>query len=138
MKKQWGLVPKILNGEKTVESRWYKNKITPWDKIKPGDTIYFKDSGEKVSLKANVTGVEQYKIRSNEHAREIMEKYSLQDLGAVEIAETIKKYISNKNYAIFVHFDDVKKIEPFDIDKTGFGMQAAWLTIHSLEKIKRT
>ena len=138
MKKQRGLVPKILGGEKTVESRWYKNKKTPWNKIKPEDTIYFKDSGEKVSLKAKVTGVEQYEIQNNEHAREVMGKYSLQDLGTSEIPEIIEEYISNKNYAIFVHFDNVEKIEPFDINKTGFGTQAAWLTVASLKKIKRT
>ena len=137
MKKQWGLVPKILKGEKTVESRWYKNKITPWNKVKIGDTIYFKASGEKVGLKAKVTGVEQYEIQNNEHAHKVIGKYSLQDLGTAEIAEIIDGYISNKNYAIFVHFDDVEKVEPFSIDKTGFGMQAAWLTVPFLEKIKR-
>jgi len=51
-----------------------------------------------------VTGVEQYEIQNNEHAHEIMGKYSSQDLGTTEIAETIEKYISDKNYAIFVHF----------------------------------
>ena len=50
MKKSWGLVEKILAGEKTVESRWYKSKCVPWDRIKPKDIIYFKDvyhSGDK-------------------------------------------------------------------------------------------
>ncbi len=34
MKKSWGLVPKILAGEKICESRWYKSKRPPWDIIK--------------------------------------------------------------------------------------------------------
>ena len=48
MNKSWGLIPKILSGSKTIESRWYKTKRTPWDKIAKGDTVYFKNSGEQV------------------------------------------------------------------------------------------
>jgi len=36
MKKSWGLLPKILTGEKKIESRWYNNRYSPWDKIKKG------------------------------------------------------------------------------------------------------
>lgn len=137
MKKQWKLIPKILKGEKVVESRWFKNKIIPWNKIKPRDIIYFKNSGEKVTVKARVTKVEQYEIRNNKHALEIMKKYSQQNLGTSEIQDNIKKYIVNKNYAIFVHFDNMKKIEPFSIDKTGFGMQTAWLVTANINRLRR-
>ena len=54
MKKSWKLTEKILSGEKKIESRWYKSKYPPWGKIKKGDIIYFKDSGEPVSIKAKV------------------------------------------------------------------------------------
>ncbi len=30
-----------------------------------------------------------------------------------------------------------QKIEPFEIDKKGFGAMAAWLTVADIEKIKR-
>lgn len=138
MKKQWGLVPKILEGKKTVESRWYKHKRAPWNKINPGDILYFKDSGEKVSLKARVTQVDQYEIQSNEEALITMQKYSLEDLGTEKIDSEIIDYISNKKYAIFVHLNNVEKIEPFAINKTGFGIQAAWITVNSVDDIKGT
>ncbi|MBI1972386.1 ASCH domain-containing protein, partial [Candidatus Woesearchaeota archaeon] len=38
LKKKW--LEKILSGEKTIESRWYKQKITPYQKIAKGDTAY--------------------------------------------------------------------------------------------------
>lgn len=28
------LIPKILSGEKKIESRWYMMRVAPWDKIK--------------------------------------------------------------------------------------------------------
>ena len=38
MKKSWGLIPKILDGRKKIESRWGIHKCSPWgkdiDKIK--------------------------------------------------------------------------------------------------------
>jgi len=137
MKKSWGLIPKILDGTKTCESRWYKSKIAPWDRICQGDNLYFKNSGEPVTIEARATKVLQYKVKDNDHALEIMERHAKEDLGLGSIPEEIKKYILNKNYAIFVFFDSVEKIEPFEIDKSGFGSQAAWLTTNDINKIKQ-
>ena len=60
MKKGWNLTEKILTREKTIESRWYKNKYPPWNKIKPGEAIYFKNSGEPVTIKTKVGKVLQF------------------------------------------------------------------------------
>ncbi|MBI3413268.1 MAG: hypothetical protein HY051_04265, partial [Candidatus Aenigmarchaeota archaeon] len=60
MKKSWGLTEKILDRRKTIESRWYKHRRTPWNKIKKGDTVYFKNSGEPVSIKTRVKKVMQF------------------------------------------------------------------------------
>ena len=135
MKKEWNLTPKIIDGKKTVEARWYKSKVAPWNKIKSGETIYFKDSGSFVTVKAAVTKVEQYEIKNNAQATGLMKKYALEDLGAAKLSNFIKNYIKDKKYAIFIYFDKVEKITPFDIDKTGFGMQCAWIVVNSV-KIK--
>lgn len=57
MKKSWNLTAKILSGEKKIESRWYLTRRKPWDCIKKGEVIYFKNSGESVNLKAIVKKV---------------------------------------------------------------------------------
>lgn len=137
MKKQWGLVPKILSGVKTVESRWYKTKVAPWNKIKEGDTIYFKDSGSPVTVKAKVTGVQEYVIESNSQALGIMKEHVVADLGTGEIPDSVKNYITDKRYAVFVFFNNVENITAFDIDKSGFGMQCAWICMDKVTKIVR-
>ena len=48
------LMDKIISGEKSIESRWYKLKKTQWGMIQIGDTIYFKDSGDPVTVQATV------------------------------------------------------------------------------------
>ena len=57
MKKSWKLTEKILTGEKKIESRWYKAKYAPWGRIKAGEVVYFKDSGEPVTIKTEVARV---------------------------------------------------------------------------------
>ena len=137
MKKSWGLTQKILTGEKTVESRWYKLRHASWDKIKSGDIIYFKDSGELVTVKAKVTKVLQFDSLNPKKTKQILVKYGKTDLGISNIISEIKKYVSGKNYCILVFFNNVEKIKPFDIDKTGFGAMSAWITIDDINKIKK-
>lgn len=136
MKKSWGLIPKILNGTKVAESRWYKSRIAPWNRIKKGHNLYFKNSAESVIVKTRVSKVIQYQVSNNRQALEIMKKHAQQDLGFKRIPAEILKYIQNKNYAIFIYFDSVKEIKPFNVDKTGFGSMAAWITINNINKIK--
>ena len=137
MRKSWGLIEKILAGEKTIESRWYRFKYAPWDRIKTGDTIYFKDSGDPVTLRAKVVKVLQFENLTSEKTKEILARYGRADLGVGAIMPEIKRYVFNKNYAIFIFFDNVEKIKPFNIDKTGFGAMSAWITIDNVNKIKK-
>ncbi len=136
MKKSWGLIPKILNKTKIAESRWYKVKIVPWNRIQKGDNLYFKNSGEPITVKVKVTKVIQYEVSNNKRALEIMKKHAEKDLGIKEIPFEILNYIKDKKYAIIVFFNKVKEIKPFNIDKIGFGAMVAWITINNINKIK--
>ncbi len=140
MRSSWNLIPKILEGEKTVESRWYKIRACPWGRIFPGDTLYFKDSGKPVTVKARVTRVEEYILENPSDAIELFLTIKNQDLGVAasslkEIPKHILEYITGKRYAIFVHFDQVEKLKkPFNISKEGFGSQAGWLCVEGVPK----
>lgn len=137
MKKSWGLTQKILLGKKTIETRWYKHKAIPWNKVRAGETIYFKDSGSPVTVKALISKVEQYSDLNEAKTNELLKNYSEKDLGTIEIKKEIKEYIQGKRYAIIVHLKNPEKVEPFEIDKTGHGAMSAWLCIEDLESVKR-
>jgi len=51
--------------------------------------IYFKDSGEPVTVKAIVKRVEQYSDLNDEKIKNLLEKYSSKDLGIKEISDEI-------------------------------------------------
>jgi len=135
MKKSRKLIAKILNGEKTIESRWYVNRICPWDRIHAGDTVYFKDSGEPVTAKANVSKVLQFKKLTPESVQKILETHG-KGIG-MESSEKNIPECATKNYCILIFLEDAHKIAPFSIDKTGYGLMSAWITVDDVNKIKR-
>jgi ASC-1-like (ASCH) protein len=137
MKKSWGLTEKILNGQKTIESRWYLSKRQPWDVIKAGEIIYFKDSGESVSLKAEVSAVKQFSDLTPKKVRKILTEYGSDDgLEKNKIPEFFQRF-RDKKYCLLIFLKNPKKIKPFVIDKTGFGSMSAWITVPDISKIKK-
>jgi hypothetical protein len=138
MRKSWNLTSKIFLGEKTIESRWYMNRYKPWGCIENGDDIYFKDSGELVKLKAKVEKVMQFESLTPFKVKQILNKYGKAD--GMKNKEEIDSYFQmfkDKKYCLLIFLSKPEQIEPFEINKTGFGSMAAWITIEDIEKIKR-
>jgi len=136
MKKSWGLLPKILTGEKKIESRWYSNRYSPWNRIKKGEIVYFKDSGEPVTIKTEVDKVIQYENLTSIKVKEILNGYGTKDgLGIKDIPKFYKRF-KNKKYCILVFLKNPKPIKPFNINKTGFGMMSAWLCVDNVNRLK--
>ncbi len=138
MRKSWGLTKKILSGEKKIESRWYMSKYAPWDRIKAGETVYFKDSGDPVTIKATVKKVIQIQDLNKKRVKEILTKYGKADgLGINEIPKFIERF-KDKKYCILIFLKNPKTIKPFHIDKSGFGMMAAWICVENINDILQT
>lgn len=136
MKKSWGLTQKILSGQKKIESRWYKVKHAPWDRIKSGEIIYFKDSGDPVTIKTEVEKVIQFSDLTPEKIKEILYEYGQADgLGIDKIPEFFKMF-KDKKYCMLIFLKNPQKIEPFDIDKSGFGAMSAWISVDDVNRIK--
>jgi ASC-1-like (ASCH) protein len=137
MRKSWGLLPKILSGEKTIESRWYKNKYAPWDRIKKGDIVYFKNSGEPIIVKASVSDVFQFSNLNSTKVKEILNKYGAKDGLSKDELDKYYEMFKDKKYCLLIFLDNPQEIKPFDIDKTGFGAMAAWISVKNINTIKR-
>lgn len=133
MKKQWGMIPKILAGEKTIESRWYKTKRPPWNKIKKGEIVYFKNSGEPVTTRATVAKIFQFSDLTPKKVREILEKFGQEDGIAKEKISFYTKLFADKKYCLLIFLEKPKMVKPFQVSKKGFGAMAAWLTGPSLQ-----
>lgn len=137
MKKSWGMTDRILRGEKKIESRWYSVKSSPWGRIKSGDTVYFKNSGEPITIRAEVNKVMQFTDLTQQRIRALLRKYGKVD--GIEKGKISKffKLFKNKKYCMLIFLKNSMQIKPFDRDKTGFGTMSAWITIDNVSRIKR-
>lgn len=137
MKKSWGLTQKILNGQKKIESRWYSVKYKPWDNIRKGEVVYFRDSGEPVKLKARVSKVMQFADLTPNRVKEILDEYGNDDgLEKEKIPEFFERF-KDKKYCILMFLKNPQEVKPFGIDKTGFGAMSAWITVDNISRIKK-
>ncbi|MFH0912244.1 MAG: ASCH domain-containing protein [Patescibacteria group bacterium] len=136
MKKSWKLLPKILSGEKTIESRWYATKRAPWGKIQAGETIYFKDAGDWVSAKAQVKKVVTFTHLTQEKVKRILEAYGSEDGISKDAVPKFFELFKDKKYCLLIFLENPEKIPPFDIDKSGFGLMSAWLTMDNIDQVK--
>ena len=135
MRKSWGLTEKILTGEKNIESRWYKTKCAPWNKIEKGDAVYFKDSGEPVRLKARVQKVLQFSSLTPVRVKELLQKYGRDDgIEKKDIPAFFERFKDQK-YCILVFLKNPRNVKPFEINKKGFGAMASWITVGDIKSI---
>jgi hypothetical protein len=138
MKPSWKLLPKIISAEKTIESRWYTNRRAPWDRITAGDTVWFKDSGKPITVRARVKDVLQFENMTPKIVGVILKKYGREDgienRDATEFFERFK----DKKYCVLVFLDKSSVVKPFDINKKGYGAMSAWMSVKHVSEIVKT
>lgn len=132
LSKKGNLLGKIISGEKKIESRWYKFKKTPFGEISKGELIYFKETGENVSARAKVKEVLFFDNLDDKRIKEIFDKHK-KELG---VDDSYLPNILGKKFCTLMFLENVEKIEPFEINKKGFGMMAAWITVKDVNSIK--
>ena len=134
MKKQWGLIDKILSGEKTIESRWYQTRRVPWNTIQKGDTVFFKDSGETVTARAAVSEVMQFELKNTQHIQQIIKRYGKE---ICLVNKDSRTWESLPKYCILIRLTHPTRLkEPFLIHKKGYGSATAWITVSDIKKIR--
>ena len=143
LNKKWKMIDKILAKEKTIESRWYVNKISPWGKVNKGDVVYLKDSGCPVTAKAIVSKViyfarddKQLSVKTKKYdSNIILKKYGkgicIQDVDGFE------EYAKSKNYCILIFLKKAEKIKSFDIDKKGYSSSCAWMCVGDVNNVMK-
>jgi hypothetical protein len=136
MKSSWGLTPRILSGEKSIESRWYMTTRPPWGKVKAGDTIYFKDSGKPVELVSKVSRVKLIPNLSPSRVRSLLNRYAAEDgIKRDEIPKFYRQFKGKRN-CMLVFLKGPRRVRPFLIDKSGFGTMSAWISVNNINRIR--
>lgn len=128
------LIEKILRREKSIESRWYRTRRTPWQNANLGDMIYFKEQGKPVTARAEILNIQYHECTREQEIAELFMKWQ-RELG---VPPTYLEHISPQaRYVTLLWLTNPRQIEPFDIDKQGYGSGAAWITLPTIETIRR-
>lgn len=112
----------VLCGEKTIESRWSKNKIVPYHRVNIGDDILLKLSGSPVTATAKVGDVKYFEL-TPQIAENIRLKYGKQ-IG-IDRFENWESY-TNKRYCTLIWFENVKTIKPLKVPRSNGAGWIVW------------
>lgn len=116
----------MLDGTKTIESRFSKNKIAPYNNITTDDIIIIKESSKDVIGYLTIKRIEFYDLQST-NIEEIKNKYEKE----LCVDDNFWESKKNSRYATLIFIDKITKIKPFHINKSG--MQT-WIKLNK-EKI---
>ena len=104
----------MLDGKKTIESRFSKNKILPYNQICKDDIILVKKSSGDVLAYFTIKDILFFDL-SKTKIDEIKSNYSKQ----LCVGEEFWKNKQNSNYATLMVIDKIVKLNPFHINKRG-------------------
>ena len=113
----------VLNGTKTIESRWAMHRVAPYNKIKKGDEIWLKETGKDVTAKAIVQNVKFYEL-TPEIVEQIRKEYGKQ-IGT-DYFEDWQSTLQ-KRYCTLIWLDKVKKIHPMKVPRSN---GAGWICMN--------
>ncbi len=112
----------IVNGEKTIESRFSMNKSAPYNKVNVNDTLLIKQTGKDVTHTAVVTKVEYFEL-TPQLVENIRVKYGKQ-IGSTDKTEWQTTYL--KKYCTLVWLNNVTPITPLKVPRS---CGAGWIIV---------
>lgn len=116
----------ILEGRKTVESRFWQRRGAAFGKICRGDKLFLKASSGPVCAVANVAAVKKFENLTPDKITRLKGQYN-------HLIRGSDKYWQSKadrKFGLLVWLDDIRPIEPVQIDKKDW---RAWVVLTEKE-----
>lgn len=104
----------MLQGKKTIESRFSKNKVLPYNNIKKDDIVIVKKSSGNVMAYFEVKDVIFFDLNET-FIDDIKAEYN----DALCVSEEFWELKKNSNYATLIIIDNLVILKPFSINKKG-------------------
>ena len=112
----------ILDGRKTVESRFYQTKNKWFAQVSSGDKLFLKSSSGPVMATATISAVKLFNKLIPQQIKELKNKYNQQICGD----EQYWQEKTNSRFGILCWLKDVKPITPRFITKADW---RAWVVL---------
>ncbi len=116
----------IIEGRKTIESRFSRTKRSPFGQITAGDKLFLKLASGPVCAVATVQAVRQFENLTPEQITEIKQQYNHHIKGGDEYWQSR----SDCRFGFLAWLEEVKSIEPMRINKKDW---RAWVVLTEKE-----
>jgi len=117
----------ILEGRKTIESRFTKNRVSPFERVQVGDLLLLKRSSGPVVGMARVAHVEFLTLSQETWPR----VHALSEQLCADAGFWTAR--ADKHYASLMHIGDVRPLRPFDVRKTD---RRAWVILRGSDQLE--
>lgn len=104
----------MLEGKKTIESRFSKNRIAPYQQISKDDIVFIKKSGGDVVGYFTIKKIEFYDLERIPIAQ-IKKRYQKE----LCVSDSFWKLKAHSHYATLIFIDELSLLKPFSIHKKG-------------------
>ena len=111
----------VLAGTKTVDSRFSKNRVAPYDHVASGDIILIKQAGGPVTAVCSAERVWFYEI-DKDIFKEIRDQFGKLICASEEFWRSRRE----RSYGTLILLKDVRPVEPFLIEKKD---RRGWVTL---------
>ena len=116
----------ILNGSKTVESRFTRTRRYAFGRVWPGDKIFLKESSGPVCAVAAVSAVKNFEDLTPKRITQLKQRYNRYIRGSDKYWQSK----ANCKFGFLVWLEDIESIEPVRIGKKDW---RAWVILTEQE-----
>jgi hypothetical protein len=122
---------KILSGQKTIESRFSKRGIPPFDSVSAGDTVLLKKPGGPVVAHAFVRGVICLKATRQEQIASLVKRFT----SALRLSDDFLASRRDCMFCTLIELTNVTTVHPYSVGKRD---RRGWMIIDPHSSIFQT
>ncbi|MBI9044334.1 MAG: hypothetical protein JEZ06_07600 [Anaerolineaceae bacterium] len=125
---------KLLDTSKKIILRGAAGRKIPYGRVHDGDRLFFINNNAEGMVKASALVISVHnseKLTKDESEMLLEENKEKLNLSAQQYERW-----AGKRYLVLIEVSNVKKIEPFPIDKSEFGNMDDWLPVNDINLVR--
>ncbi len=124
----------LIYGKKTMIIRGAAGRKMPYGRVHPDDVLYFLNNDGEALVKARAVVVS---VTNSEALTEAESINLIQENQAkLQLTEKQLKRWNGKRYLVLVEVSHVEPVDPFHVDKRGYGNMDDWLPVGSILNVR--
>lgn len=126
---------KLLAGDKSMIVRGGTGRKLPYGRVQTNDRLYFiQNKGDgMVRACALVSGVLNSEKLTEEQSRSLLEA----NQSKLNLTPEQFTRWAGKRYLVLIELQDIRAVEPFEIDRSSYGNMDDWLPVGEIESVKK-